>query len=140
MPQGLVPFLKASDIHHLVCDLALKLNKEYGGKQLVLICPLRGAVFFLSDLVRQLSGDVWLDFVYLENNKGHLQIKKDISLDLRDRHVVIVDVVAHSGLSLAFLKKRVELCQPASCKILVLFDKPAYRQAFVGIDYAGTGD
>ena len=141
MPQGLhglIPFLKSAEIQKIIKNLAAHLERDYAKQELILICPLRGSVFLLSDLVHQLSMPIQIDFVCIESTGGDgFRLKQDISLDLRQQHVLIVEEIIDSGLVLSFLKKRIQLCHPASCKSLVLLDNSSRRQAFVHADYVG---
>lgn len=139
MLKGLVPFLKAEEIKQIIKNLASEIEKDYSdANELVLICPLRGSVFFFSDIIRQLSIPVQVDFVLIESNgEESFKIKKDISLDLKGRDVLIVEEIIDSGLTLAFLKERLKLAEPASLKTVVLLDKSSHRKTMIHADYIG---
>ena len=139
MLKGLVPFLKAREIQEMIKNLAQEIKKDYSHTtELILICPLRGPVFFFSDLIRQMQKPVQVDFVLMDStDEGSFRIKKDISLDIKGRHVLIAEEIVDSGLSLAFLKERLKLSQPASLKTVVLLDKSSHRKTFIPADYIG---
>ena len=139
MLKGLVPFLKASEIHEIIKKLAWEIKKDYlESTKLILICPLRGSVFFFSDLIRQLQMPVQVDFVLIEStNEESFRIKKDISLDLKGHDVLIVEEIIDSGLSLSFLKERLKLALPASLKTVALLDKSSHRKTLMHADYIG---
>ncbi|MDE0119503.1 MAG: hypoxanthine phosphoribosyltransferase [Bdellovibrionales bacterium] len=139
MLKGLVPFLKAQEIQEIIKNLAQEIKKDYSDTtELILICPLRGPLFFFSDLIRQLQKPVQVDFVLIESTgEGSFRIKKDISLDIKGRDVLIVEEIIDSGLSLAFLKERLKLSQPTSLKTVVLLDKSSHRKTFIPADYRG---
>ncbi len=138
MIKGLVPFLKAEEISRIIKNLSRQITKDYPEKTtLNLICPLRGSVFFLSDLIRCLNRQVTLDFVLTEPVGDSYRIKKDISLNLKGRNVLIVEEIIDSGLSLFFLKQRLKLAEPYSLKTVALLNKSSRRKALVHADYIG---
>ena len=139
MLKGLVPFLRAKDIQQIIKNLAKEIEKDYSEtKELVLICPLRGSVFFLSDLIRALSIPSQTDFVLISSPKDKsFKIKKDISLNLKKKDVLIVEEIIDSGLTLSFLKERIKLAEPASLKTVVLLDKSSHRKTLIHADYIG---
>ena len=141
MLKGLAPFLKAKEIKSIIKNLSRQITKDYPEKkELTLICPLRGSVFFLSDLIRCLNRPVQLDFVLIEpfeTGETSYRIKKDISLNLKGRDVLIVEGIIDSGLSLFFLKQRLRLAQPASLKTAALLNKSSRRKAIIHADYIG---
>ena len=139
MLKGLIPFLKAKEIQQIVKNLAEQIQKDYSAEErLVLICPLRGSVFFFSDLVRHFTIPVQTDFVLIEGNaeEGFI-IKKDVSLTIKGKHVLVVEEVIDSGLRLSFLKERIKLAFPASLKTVALLDKSAHRKTWTHADYVG---
>ena len=138
MKQTIV-FLKEEDIQKLVKGLAIEIDHNYKKEKdpLALVCPLKGSVFFFSDLVRQLKIPVILDFVSIESSKDNFTISKDIDLPLRNRHVLIVKEVLNAGRKLLFLKQRIEAARPKSVKIVTLIDKPSQRELDLQPDYFG---
>ena len=139
MLRGLVPFLKEKEIRQIIKNLASEIKKDYSGtKELILICPLRGSVLFLSDLIRQLQIPVQVDFVLIESSdEESFKIRKDFSLNLKNKDVLIVEEIIDSGLTLSFLKERIKLALPASLKTVVLLDKSSHRETFMHADYIG---
>jgi len=134
-----VVFLKEEDIQTLVKGLAKQIDHDYKEKEepLVLICPLKGSIFFFSDLVRYLNIPVVLDFISIESSKGEFNILKDISLPIKNRNVLIVKEILNVGRKLLFLKKRIEASSPKSVKIITLIDKPSQRELDLQPDYFG---
>ena len=139
MLKGLVPFLKAKEIREIIKKIVQEIEKDYSlSRELILICPLQGSIFFLSDLIRQLQIPVRVDFVFIENkNEESFIIKKDISMDLKGKDVLIVEEIIDSGLTISFLKERITLAQPASLKTVVLLDKSSHRKTYMHADYIG---
>lgn len=139
MLKGLVPFLKAKEIKEIIKTIAREIQRDYSSsKELILICPLRGSIFFLSDLIRQLPIPVQVDFVFIENkNEESFIIKKDVSMDLKGKDVLIVEEIIDSGLTISFLKERIKLAHPATLKTVVLLDKSSHRKTYMHADYIG---
>ena len=132
-------FLKEVEILNLIKGLADQINHDYKSEKdaLLLICPLKGSVFFLADLIRFLKIPVQIDFILIEKIKGHFTISKDIANPVKNRNVLIVKEVLNEGNKLLFLKNRVELSQPKSVKIATLIDKPSQRELNLQSDYFG---
>ena len=134
-----VMFLKEEDIQKLVKGLAREIDHNYKKQKepVILVCPLKGSVFFLSDLVRELKTPVLIDFISIESLKGNFTISKDINLPLKNRNVLIVKEVINAGRKLLFLKERIEVAGPKSVKIVTLIDKPSQRDLDLQPDYFG---
>lgn len=136
--QHLIPFITEEEIKDLVKKLARTIEKDYEGRTLTLICPLKGSVLFCSDLMRELKLPQQIDFVHLTSPKGKsVQIIKDITVDITRQHVLIVEEIVDAGRTLGFLKNRIMSSQPASVKIVALIDKPARRELPIKPDYIG---
>ena len=136
-------FLTENEIQSLTKDLAAKINFDYEGKDLLLVCVLKGAVVFAADLMRRLKGDVQIDFVRLSSygrglrSSGTVTLIKDISQDIRDRNVLIVEEIIDSGRTLRFLYDRLKAAGPASLEIATLLDKSEKRVVDVPVKYVG---
>lgn len=137
--DDMIPFLTAKEIDEIITKLAKKIQDEYYGKELIMICPLKGSIHFLSDLMRKLELKIVVDFVYLTSaGKGSvIKISKDISENIVNRHVLIVEEIIDSGRKLSFLKNRILNANPASLKIACLLDKPARRELPIKPDFTG---
>ena len=138
MKQAVV-FLKEEDIQKLVKGLAKEIDHAYKKEKdpLILVCPLKGSIFFFSDLVRYLKTPVLLDFISIESLKNNFTISKDISLPIKNQNVLIVKEILNAGRKLLFLKKRIEAASPKSVKIVTLIDKPSQRELDLQPDYFG---
>ncbi len=135
---GMIPFLTDEEIQALVKKLATEIERDYAGKQLVMICPLKGSILFFADLVRKIQLPQILDFVHLTSPKGEgVKILKDISTDITNKHVLIVEEIIDAGRTLSFLKTRLMAGNPASLKVVSLLDKPARRELPIKPDYTG---
>lgn len=138
MKQTII-FLKEEDIQKLVKGLAKEINHDYKNEKepLLLICPLKGSVFFFADLIRHLKVPLNLDFISIESRFDNFNIVKDISLPIKNRNVLIIKEILNAGRKLLFLKKRIELAQPKSVKVVTLIDKPSQRELDLQPDYFG---
>jgi hypoxanthine phosphoribosyltransferase len=138
MHEGMVPSITKDEIQEMVADLAREIEKDYVGKEVVMICPLKGSVLFMADLCRQLKLPQILDFVYVTSPKGEsCRILKDVSVDLTGAHVLIIEEIIDAGRTLSFLKSRLLASNPASLKVVALLDKPALRELPISPDYVG---
>jgi hypoxanthine phosphoribosyltransferase len=137
--DDLVPFLSAEEIQAMVKKIARLIERDYDGQEVVLICPLKGSMHFSADLSRELQLPQEIDFVLLRSTqkKGMVQIQRDISVPLTDRHVLIVEEVIDAGRKVSFLMERIRLAKPASLKVVTLLDKPSRREIPFRPDYVG---
>jgi len=115
---------------------------ESGGERPLLISVLTGSVIFLADLVRRLAIDIDLDFMsisrYSQNpDSGVVRIVKDLEQPLEGRHVVVVEDIIDTGLSLSYLIRTLETRNPASLRVCALVDKRVLRIAELRVDYVG---
>ena len=123
--------------------VAQRINKDYEGKQVVLVAVLKGAIIFLADLIRHITVDTEVEFVRLSSygkartSSGTVTIIKDIQVDIRDKHVLIVEEIIDSGRTLRFLYDRIKSAGPASVEIVTLLDKASKRVAETPVKYVG---
>ncbi len=137
--ENMLPFITQDEIQKMVKSLAKEIDKDYDGKEVVLICPLRGSMHFVADLARQITLPQQIDFVYLQavEKGGAIKIIKDISTNIAGKHVLIVEEIIDTGRTLSFLRNRLVASSPASLKIVTLLDKPARRELPIRADYIG---
>lgn len=137
------PLLSREQIASIVKDLADQISKDYREKELVLVCILKGAFMFLSDLIRHLQLPVQIDFVRLASygagtkTSGRIEITKDIEISIEGKDVLIIEDIIDSGRTLQFLRDRLSLSNPRSVKICALLDKKARREVKIEADYLG---
>jgi len=130
-------------IQSRVREIGLEMSHEFADMNPVLICILRGAVVFLSDLMRNMTIPLEIDFMSISSygdstvSSGIVQIRKDISISIKDRHVIVVEDIVDSGLSLNYLKEYLLNHEPLSITTCVLLDKPSAHKVDVMIDYIG---
>jgi len=130
-------YLSEAEITALVDRLASEIRRDYNGKTILLVCVLKGAYAFLADLMRELKMDVEIDFVRLSRHQDTVTLLKDISRDVRGKHVLIVEEIIDSGRSLRFLYDRISQSGPASLEIVSLLDKSTKRVVEVPVKYVG---
>jgi hypoxanthine phosphoribosyltransferase len=137
------PLFSKERIASIVQGLADQISRDYSGRELVLVCILKGAFMFLADLVRYLKIPVKIDFVRLASygsgmkSSGNIEITKDIELPIEGKDVIIVEDIIDSGYTLQFLKDRIALSAPRSVKVCALLDKKARREVAMEADYLG---
>lgn len=125
--------LSEQQIQDKVAELAAILSEEYAGKNPIFVGVLKGVVIFFADMVRRITVPCEIDFMCLSsyggtNSTGNVMVKKDLSVDIKGRHVVILEDIYDTGNSLAFLHKYLLDRGPASLKICTLLDKPERRK------------
>jgi hypoxanthine phosphoribosyltransferase len=141
--KNFTKYLNRHEIEAAVQQLANRINADYEGKQLVLVPVLKGAIVFSADLMRQLHVETQIDFVRLSSygkarqSSGTVTLIKDIQLDIRGKHVLIVEEIIDSGRSLKFLYERLKAAGPASVEIVTLLDKSSKRVVDVPVKYVG---
>lgn len=136
--DSMIPFITADEIDQMVSDLAIDIERDYDGKSLLLICPLKGSFLFVADLMRKISLPVKVDFVHVTSPRGEsVRILKDVTANIKDQHVLIIEEIIDAGRTLKFLYDRVLSSEPASLKVVTLLDKPARRELPVKPDYTG---
>ncbi|OGP87560.1 MAG: hypoxanthine phosphoribosyltransferase [Deltaproteobacteria bacterium RBG_16_48_10] len=139
----LYPLLSRKQIESIVKGLADRISKDYDQRGVVLVCILKGAFMFLSDLVRHLHMPLQIDFVRLASygtgttSSGRIEITKDVETPLEGKDVLIVEDIIDSGRTLLFLKERLSLANPRSVKVCALLDKKTRREVEIEGDYIG---
>jgi len=141
-PPILEPLFSGEIISRRVRDLSLQISSDYKKNRPVLIGVLKGAFIFLSDLARSLKVDADIDFVQISSygssqvSSGACTLKKDISIQVADRHVLIVDDIIDTGHTIAYLKQHLQQHRPKSIKVCCLIDKQIARVSNLSIDYS----
>ena len=126
-----------------VQEIADQINRDYEGKEIMLISVLRGSFVFMADLCRRITLPCKVDFMAVSSygkgtkSSGQCQITKDLSEDISGRHLVVVEDILDSGNTLSYLLKILENRHPASIRLCTLLDKPERRVKPVHVDYSG---
>lgn len=138
LKDKMIPFITQDEIQEMVNGLASEVDRDYEGKDLVLICPLKGSILFCADLARKIQIPHVIDFVHLTSPKGKsVKILKDITTDITNKHILVIEEIIDAGRTLSFLRDRILASHPASLKIVALLDKPARRELPITPDYVG---
>ncbi|MFH1352336.1 MAG: hypoxanthine phosphoribosyltransferase [bacterium] len=135
--------LTEKQIHKRVGELASEINRDYRGKEPVLVPVLKGAVVFMCDLMRQLTMYHVVDFIGVSSyadsteSSGVVRLLMDLRESIVDRDVLIVEDIVDTGLTLSYLRRNLLTRKPRSLKICVLLDKKECRKKNIKIDYTG---
>ena len=136
-------FLSRLDIKKIVQALAARISKDYRDQEVVLIGVLKGGFVFLADLIRELTNPVQIDFIQAASygsettSTGQVEMKKKLEMDIADRHVLLVEDIVDSGLTIAYLLEYLKQLKPASVKVCAFINKVERRKIDVPIDYVG---
>jgi len=136
------PLYSVEEIQKKVKQLADEVTAEYRGKELIAVGILKGAFMFFSDLVRNIKIPLTVDFItcssYVkEKTTGQVKIECELKSDIKGKHVLLVEDIADTGVTLNFLREHLIQRAPASLKICALLDKKERRIAEVPIDFKG---
>ncbi len=130
-------------IQQRIRELGAQISQDYQGKVPIFVGVLNGAVLFLADLIRNLSIDCEIDFIKISSygdarvSSGAITMIKDFSADLHGRDVIVVEDIVDSGLSVSYLRRRIESMKPASLKFVSLLVKKGCAKVPLTIDYIG---
>lgn len=122
--------------------LAREIERDYAGRELVIVSLLNGTVLFLADLIRNISLPLRLDFIGVSSygtgtESGELIFTKELRLDVRDRDVLLIDDILDTGKTLSRVLPKISELKPRNIKICVLLDKPERRVEKINADYVG---
>lgn len=126
-----------------IAEVGAEISRDYQGEEIVLLCVLKGSMMFTADLMRHLHMPVVLDFVAVSSygsatsTSGVVRIQKDVEEKITGRHVLVVEDIVDSGLTLTYLLDHLRLRSPATLKVCCLLDKPERRRVPVPVDYLG---
>jgi hypoxanthine phosphoribosyltransferase len=135
--------VQPDELAHRVSELAEQISSDYAAKDVLLIGVLKGAVFFLADLMRKMDVDCEVDFMAVSSygsstdSSGVVRILKDLDASIEGRHVLIVEDIVDSGLTLSYLFRMLGGRSPASLEVCALLTKPDRREVDMPIRYIG---
>lgn len=135
--------INAEQIRNKVVELGKRISRDYAGKELVLVGVLKGGFVFLADLMREITIPVDMDLIAVSSygastkTSGVVRILKDIDINITGKHVLIVEDLVDTGLTLRYLKDMFRTREPASVKICTAFDKPSRRKVNIQVEYEG---
>src|SRR5881409_1743135 len=135
--------IEEQTLRNRVAELGAEISVDYAGKDLLLVSVLKGAVFFMADLMRHLTIPCEVDFMAISSygdstdSSGIVRILKDLDINIEGRHVLVVEDIIDSGLTLSYLLRNLESREPASLEICALLTKPDRREIDVPVRYVG---
>jgi hypoxanthine phosphoribosyltransferase len=142
--KGLVgQLLSAEQVETRVAELGAAISRDYAGKEILVVGILKGAFVFCADLIRRLEVPAQVDFMAVSSygqsteSSGVIKITKDLDASVEGKHVLLVEDIADTGLTLRYLREYLERQRPASLRVCVLLDKPSRRKTEVTVDYIG---
>lgn len=142
-PPEVRPLISAERIAERVNELAEQIGREYAGRSLVLLSVLKGSFVFAADLARAIPLPVRIEFLGVRSygadtkSSGVVQITQDLTRPVDGDHILIVEDIVDTGLTLSYLREQLRSRHPASVKVAALLHKPARMQREVEIDYLG---
>ena len=140
---NLETLISEEEIYQKTKELGSRISKDYAGKEITVICVLKGGVMFMVDLVKQIKIPLKMDFMVVSSygdefkSSGIVKIVKDLDEGITGKHVIIVEDIIDSGRTLNYLIKILKERNPASIEICTLLDKPDQRIADVDVKYVG---
>src|SRR3954465_9529979 len=135
--------VQPDELRRKVADLGAAISRDYDGRNLLLVGVLKGAIFFLSDLMREISIPCEVDFMAVASygsatdSSGVVRILKDLDAPIEGRHVLIVEDIVDSGLTLQYLMRNLGARNPASLEVCALLTKPSRRKVDLPLRFTG---
>ena len=135
--------IDADSLRGRIAELGEEISASYAGRELLLIGVLKGAVFFMADLMRHLTVPCEVDFMAISSygdatdSSGIVRILKDLDINIEGRHVLVVEDIIDSGLTLSYLIRNLESREPATLEVCALLTKPSRREIDVPVRYVG---
>src|SRR5215203_2588937 len=143
MPDVAEVLITGEQIEEKVCELGERITQDYAGERLLLVGVLRGAVVVMGDLMRCIDLPCEIDFMDISSygsgtsSSGVVRILKDLEEDITGRHVLIVEDIIDTGLTLSYLRRTLLQREPASLEVCALLTKPSRRQVDLRVRYLG---
>ena len=135
--------ISRAEIQRRVAEMAAEIRRDFPTEPLHLVGVLKGSVFFLTDLARQMSGDVSMDFIAVSSygsgthTSGEVKLTRDLDSSIEGKTVIVVEDILDTGMTLQYLLRIFEQRKPRRIRVAVLLDKPERRIAKVRADYVG---
>ncbi len=143
MAEHVKVLLTEEEVDKRIQEIGDRISKDYAGKQVHLVCVLKGGVFFLCELAKRIQVPVSLDFMSVcsyggdTKSSGVVKIVKDLDESLKDKDVLVVEDIVDSGRTLSYLLEMLRDRGPKSLRLCTLLDKPDRRVVDVKVDYTG---
>lgn len=143
MSEHIRVLLSEEEVDRRIQEIGEQISKDYAGRQVHLVCVLKGGSFFMCELAKRITVPVSLDFMSVSSygsdtkSSGVVKIVKDLDESLADKDVIVVEDIVDSGRTLSYLLEMLRDRKPASLRLCTLLDKPDRRVIDVNVDYTG---
>ena len=143
MAERVKILLSEEEVNKRISEIGEQISKDYAGKQVHLVCVLKGGAFFMCELAKRITVPVSMDFMSVSSyggdtkSSGVVKIVKDLDESLKDKDVIVVEDIVDSGRTLSYLLELLEQRGPKSLSLCTLLDKPDRRVIDVKVDYTG---
>lgn len=143
MAERIKVMFSEEEVAKKIKELGYKISEDYAGKEIHLICVLKGSVFFVCELAKNITIPVTMDFMSVSSygdgtsSSGVVKIAKDLDEALEGKEVLVVEDIVDTGRTLSYLLEILEKRKPGSMKLCTLLDKPSRRVVDVNVDYTG---
>ncbi|MFR7992775.1 MAG: hypoxanthine phosphoribosyltransferase [Lachnospiraceae bacterium] len=143
MSESVSVLISEEELERKIDQIAGQINRDYAGRQLHLLCILKGSMFFTCELSKHLTMPVTIDCMAVASygndtaRSGDIALTLDLSEPIAGKHVLVIEDIVDTGYTLSFLRKMLQKRNPASLKICTLLDKPERREVPVDVDYVG---
>lgn len=143
MAERIEILLSEEEVDKRISEIGEQITKDYAGKDVHLICILKGGSFFMCELAKRINLEVSIDFMSVSSygddtkSSGVVKIVKDLDESIKDKHVIVVEDIIDSGRTLSYLLQNLSDRKPASLGLCTLLDKPERRVVDVNVDYTG---
>lgn len=143
MAERVEVLISEQEVEARIQELADQISKDYEGKELHIICILKGSIFFTCELAKRISVPVTLDFMSVSSygsdtkSSGVIKINKDLDESILERDILVIEDIVDSGNTLSYLLEMLQSRKPSSMRLCTLLDKPERRRKPVQVDYTG---
>lgn len=143
MSENMQILISQKEIEERIKSLAVQINTDYAGKEVLLVCVLRGAVMFAMDLAKALNLSLEIDFLAVSSygcgtaSSGSVKIIKDLDCNIEGKHVLLIEDIVDTGLTLTHIAEMIKMRNPKSFRVCALLSKPERRMCNIEADYTG---
>ncbi len=143
MSETIHELISEADVAAKIAELGAQISKDYEGEEIYMLCILKGGVFFMTELAKNITAPVSVDFMSVSSygsqtrSSGNVRIIKDLDTPIEGKHVLVVEDIIDTGRTLAYLLDNLQQRNPKSLKLCTLLDKPEERVTEVDVDYVG---
>lgn len=143
MSEKIKVMISEEEVDKKIVEIAEKINEEFKGQEVHLICILKGSVFFTCELAKRITLPVTIDFMQVSSygdgteSSGRVRIAKDLDESVEDKNIIVIEDIIDSGRTLSYLMNLLKARNPKSIKLCTLLDKPDRRVVDINVDYTG---